>query len=74
MLSLLRAGRSIPLRPSIARGVVVGADSVGAPWLDQAAAVLLRGRRLVVEAESLSAPAGVRELAVGQGLWVGEKG
>lgn len=74
VLSLLRAGGSIPLRPSMARGIVVGADAVGEPWLEQAASVLLRGRRFVVEADDVSPPSGITKLAAGQGLWVGEKG
>jgi uncharacterized protein YbaR (Trm112 family) len=74
ILSLLRAPTSIPLRPSIARAVVVGGDVASAPWLTEAAAVLLRGRRYVVEGAAFEAPAGIKQLASGQGLWVGEKG
>jgi hypothetical protein len=33
----------------------------------------LRGRRLVVEREDVGQPNGIKQLAVGQGLWVGEK-
>jgi uncharacterized protein YbaR (Trm112 family) len=73
VLSLLRARGLIPLRPAVARGVVLGADVAGPPWLEEGLRVLLRGRRLVVEREDMVAPAGVRQLAVGQGLWVGEK-
>jgi uncharacterized protein YbaR (Trm112 family) len=73
VLSLLQARGLIPLRPAMARGVVLGADVAGPPWLEEALRVLLRGRRLVVEREDMVAPAGVRQLAVGQGLWVGEK-
>jgi hypothetical protein len=74
MLSLLNAPASIPLRASIARAVVVGADVATAPWLHEAAAVLLRGRRYVVESDAFEAPTGINQLASGQGLWVGEKG
>jgi uncharacterized protein YbaR (Trm112 family) len=73
VLSLLQADRVLPLRGGFARGVVVGAECVEPHWLDEAARVLLRGRRLVVEREHVEPP-GVRRLAVGQGLWVGEKG
>lgn len=73
VLSLLRAPGTIPLRPSMARGVVVGADRSSAPWLEEAQRVLLRGRRFVVEREDMEPPAGINRLAVGQGLWAGEK-
>ena len=73
VLSLLRAPGMIPLRPAMARGVVAGADRAGAQWLDEAARVLLRGRRFVVEREDIESPAGINRLAVGQGLWAGEK-
>ena len=73
VLSLLRASETIPLRPSMARGVVLGADRAGAPWLDEAQRVLLRGRRLVVEGGIPPQLSGVKALASGDGLWVGEK-
>ena len=73
VLSLLRAPGMIPLRPAMARGVVAGVDRSYAPWLEEAQRVLLRGRRFVVEREDLEAPAGINRLAVGQGLWAGEK-
>ena len=55
VLSLLRAPGMIPLRPSMARGVVVGADRAGAVWFEEAQRVLLRGRRFVVEMEAVGA-------------------
>jgi uncharacterized protein YbaR (Trm112 family) len=73
VLSLLRAPGMIPLRPAMARGIVVGADRVGAVWLEEAQRVLLRGRRFVVEREDVEPPAGINRLAAGQGLWAGEK-
>ena len=73
VLSLLRAPGLIPLRPAMARGVVAGADCAGAPWLDEAQRVLLRGRRFVAEREDVDPPAGITRLAAGQGLWAGEK-
>ena len=73
VLSLLRCEAMIPLRRAMARGVVVGSDRAAAPWLAEAQRVLLPGRRLVIEAEAVTAPPGVTRLATGRGLWVGEK-
>ncbi len=73
VLSLLACDTMLPLRQGIARAVVVGPDRVGAWWLAEAERVLLRGRRLVIEDEAAMPPPGVTRLAVGQGLWVGEK-
>jgi len=73
VLSLLRCDTLIPLQPAMARSVVVGSDCVTAPWLAEARSVLLRGRRLVIEDEQVSAPEGMTKLASGHGLWVGEK-
>ncbi|HXQ29362.1 MAG TPA: hypothetical protein VN848_08840 [Gemmatimonadales bacterium] len=73
VLSLLRAPASIPLRARIARGVILGAEAGDPPWLSEAERVLLPGRRLVIEREAPEAPSGVRRLAAGDGLWVGEK-
>lgn len=73
VLSLLRAPGMIPLRPAMARAVVVGADRAGAIWFEEAQRVLLRGRRFVVEREDVDPPAGINRLAAGQGLWAGEK-
>jgi uncharacterized protein YbaR (Trm112 family) len=73
VLSLLRANNRIPLRGGIARGVVVGADLATSEWLVEAHRVLLRGRRFVVQSEEPELPIGLRKLAAGNGLWVGEK-
>ncbi len=73
VLSLLRCQAMIPLRAAMARGVVVGPDTLGASWLAEAQRVLLRGRRLVVEAEAVTPPERVSKLAAAEGLWVGEK-
>jgi uncharacterized protein YbaR (Trm112 family) len=73
ILSLLQSDRVIPLRNAIARGAVVGAELDRTPWVAEAVRILLRGRRLVVEAEHPQLPPGVTPLASGQGLWVGEK-
>ena len=73
MLSLLYANEKVPLRSSVARGVVVGADIATSPWLVEAHRVLLRGRRFVVENEEPELPIGLVKLAAENGLWVGEK-
>ncbi len=73
VLSLLACDTMIPLRGAMARAVVVGPDRTGAPWLAEAERVLLRGRRLVVEREDVPAPPAITRLAVGQGLFVGER-
>ena len=72
-LSLLYANEKVPLRTSIARGVVVGADLATSAWLVEAHRVLLRGRRFVVENEEPELPIGLVQLAAENGLWVGEK-
>jgi len=69
--TVLCAAEGIPLRRSVARGVVVGAEVAVPALLEEARRVLLPGRRLVIEGEVADVP-GVRRLAVGQGLWVGE--
>ena len=70
VLSLLCSDRGVPLRKSIARGAVVGADLATAPWLSEANRVLLRGRRLVVEAQGVTLPPGVTQLAAADALVV----
>ncbi|MDH3289691.1 MAG: Trm112 family protein [Gemmatimonadota bacterium] len=69
--SVLSRGQ-IPLAPSMARGVLIGRDHVQRPWLGESARVLLRGLRVVVlgEPEDIH---GVKHLASGQGMWVGER-
>jgi uncharacterized protein YbaR (Trm112 family) len=73
ILSLLFASEKVPLRSSVARGVVVGADLATSAWLVEAHRVLLRGRRFVVENEEPELPIGLLKLASERGLWVGEK-
>jgi uncharacterized protein YbaR (Trm112 family) len=73
VLSLLKARSLIPLRPTVVRGLVLGADAAVPPWLEEGHRVLLRGRRFVVEREDTVPPPGIRKLAVGQGVWAGEK-
>ena len=74
VLSLLACETMIPLRRAMARAVVVGPERASPPWLIEALRVLLPGRRLVIEDADATAPAGLKQLAVGQGLWVGERG
>jgi uncharacterized protein YbaR (Trm112 family) len=62
----------IPVRAAQVRAVVLGADCAGAPWAAEAARVLLRGLRVVIEDERAS-PDGISELARGAGVFVGEK-
>jgi hypothetical protein len=73
ILSLLQTDQVIPLRGAMARGAVVGAELARTHWVGEAARVLLHGRRLLVESEQPKLPESVKQLAVGQGLWVGEK-
>jgi hypothetical protein len=73
VLSLLACDSGIPLRRTMARAVVVGRDRPEALWLVEAQRVLLPGRRLVVEREDVAVPAGLTRLALGQGLFVGER-
>jgi len=72
-LSLLVCQGVIPLRQTIARGVVVGSDRLGSDWLAEARRVVLPGRRVVIEGEDVALPAGLTRLAAGEGLFVGER-
>jgi len=73
VLSLLACEAMIPLRQTVARAAVAGRDRLGARWLAEARRVLLPGRRLVIESESVTAPPGLTQLALGHGLFVGER-
>jgi uncharacterized protein YbaR (Trm112 family) len=73
VLSLLVCPGMIPLRQTIARGVVVGSDRLGSDWLAEARRVVLPGRRVVIEGEDVPVPAGLTRLAAGVGLFVGER-
>ncbi|NIN51158.1 MAG: hypothetical protein GTN62_13785 [Gemmatimonadales bacterium] len=72
VLSLLRGWEAIPLTSSMARGVVLDHEHGRAPWLSEAARLVLRGLRVVVFGEGATVP-GVEQLASGGGLWVGQK-
>lgn len=73
VLSLLACEAMIPLRQTVVRAAVVGADRLDAEWVADARRVLLPGRRLVIESEQVVAPAGLTRLALGHGLFVGER-
>ena len=72
ILSLLETDTRIPLRQAVARAVVVSGECATPAWLAEARRVLLPGRRLVVESESVNLE-GMTTLATGHGLCVGEK-
>lgn len=71
-LSLLRSLKTIPLTDSSVRAVLLGREYVRAHWMDEAGRILAEDGRLVAVVDELSAP-DVRQLVVGQGMWVGEK-
>ncbi|MFQ5702607.1 MAG: hypothetical protein ACE5HT_01140 [Gemmatimonadales bacterium] len=71
-LSVLRATATVPLKSAMARGVVVGVEYSRDDWLAEAVRVLISDSHLVVGGRKVSVP-GVAELAVGEGLWVGQK-
>jgi uncharacterized protein YbaR (Trm112 family) len=73
VLSLLVCPDMIPLRQTVARGVVVGSDRLGSAWLAEARRVVLPGRRVVIEGEDVPVPVGLTRLAAGEGLFVGER-
>jgi hypothetical protein len=71
-MSLLRSPKMIPLRDNAVRGVLIGREYVRNRWMNDASRVIAEGGRLVAVLDQLSAT-GVRQLAVGDGMWVGEK-
>ena len=71
-MSVLRGPSPLPLRSSMARGVVIGAEYAVGSWLAEGSRVLLSGLRVVVFREGGVVP-GTRALASGHGLWVGQK-
>jgi uncharacterized protein YbaR (Trm112 family) len=70
--SLLSGGRAFPLQSAMARGVVLGDEHARAPWLGEAARLLLRGLRMVALAEDVSCD-DVERLASGNGMTVGQR-
>ncbi len=73
VLSLLRSKEKIPLKSSMARGVVVGREYAHATWLKEGARVLAKGSRMVV-ADEEAVVDGLTAMAAERGLWVGQKG
>jgi uncharacterized protein YbaR (Trm112 family) len=73
VLSLLHCEAMIPLRQMMARAVVVGPDRLAPEWVAEARRVLLPGRRLVIESDTVASPAGFTRLALGRGVFVGER-
>jgi uncharacterized protein YbaR (Trm112 family) len=71
-LSLLGHPDRIPLRAAMARGVMLGTERATPPWIAEGTRVLLDGLRLIVAGAQVTAP-GLDQLAVGHGLWVGQK-
>ena len=71
-LSLLRSPHVMPLRDNSVRAVLMGHEYVRNRWMNDAGRVLAPNGRLVAIVDELSA-SGVRQLAVGSGMWVGEK-
>jgi uncharacterized protein YbaR (Trm112 family) len=72
VLSLLRSSTTIPLMSGTTRGVVVGQEYAGEPWLAEAGRILMSGQRMVVANETVT-PDGVSRLAADRGLWIGVK-
>ena len=69
-VSVVRGPVPLPLRTSMARGVVVGREYAVEPWLTEASRILLKGLRMVVLSDDVTVP-GVQRLALGEGVWVG---
>jgi hypothetical protein len=72
ILSLLESSEMIPMRTGSVRGVVVGGECAGDPWLPEAARIVLPGLRIVVLSTEGSVD-GVERMATGPGVWVGKK-
>ncbi len=72
-VSVVRGPVPVPLRTSMARGVVVGREYAIEPWLTEASRILLKGLRMVVLRDDVTVP-GVQRLALGEGVWVGIRG
>ena len=71
-VSVLRGPVPLPLRTSMARGVVLGREYATEPWLSEAGRILLKGLRMVVLREDVAAP-GMEVVASGGGVWVGSR-
>ncbi len=71
-LSLVRAPMAVPIKDNCVRAVMVGREYVRNRWMREAGRLLTANGRLVAVIEEI-APPGVTQLAVGKGMWVGEK-
>ncbi len=71
-VSVLRGPVPLPLRTSMARGVVVGREYAKEPWLSDTSRILLKGLRMVVLCEGVTVP-GMQTVASGEGVWVGSR-
>ena len=72
-VSVVRGPVPMPLRTSMARGVVVGREYAIEPWLTEASRILLKGLRMVVLRDDVTVP-GIKTVATGEGVWVGCRG
>ena len=70
--SVLRSPERLPVKRHSMRGVVVGHDAIGEPWLSAALGTLLPGLRAIIEDQDAT-PDGLVELVRGAGVMVGEK-
>lgn len=71
-MSVLTAPSTIPLRTSVARGVVVPAEFATNPWLRESARVIRRGARVVCPVDAEAVPE-LRQVASAPNLWLGER-
>jgi hypothetical protein len=72
-LSLLEGSSTIPLRSSMARGVVLGSEYGTAPWAGEAVRVLLPGLRMLIFRDDVKIT-GIERVVAERGLWLGKKG
>lgn len=72
-LTVLESPEGLPVRERTVRGVVLGAEVAHGPMLLESRRVVLNGQRVVALDEAVVAPAGLEEMARGQGMWVGKR-
>jgi uncharacterized protein YbaR (Trm112 family) len=71
-VSVLHGPVPVPLRTSMARGVVVGREYAEEPWLSECSRILLKGLRVVVLDEEVAVPH-TCQMGSGNGMWVGRR-
>jgi hypothetical protein len=71
--SVVHATDYVPVRTGMLRGAVMGAETLGGPWIPEALRAVLKGQRVVALAEKMPSTAGLSTMAVGKGMWVGRK-